>query len=93
MIDRREGVSRYISMSNKKFFNSLYLIILFQLDSEIVKGIELKKAGRLLSVEAKGANSIRDPIISITKWMGVNISGLVLHSNGYDRDELLSFLW
>lgn len=74
LIRKHRGVLKFLFFLYKKFVKFCYIVFLSQVDIEIVKRMELKKAGRLSSIEGKGSKIIYFFIIFLNVWVSVNIS-------------------
>lgn len=73
----------------KKFVKFCYLFLLNQVDVEIVKGIELKKVGRISSIEGKGSKFIYFFII----FFNMLVSGSILFCIGCSKKSQLRRLY
>lgn len=89
LIDESEGCTRFFCITNKKFLESCFLVLLNILDSEIEKRLKLIKAGKLVSIQGRGAISVCKFLLLINGWMDEIISGIVLHSKGSQRVKLI----
>lgn len=90
MIEESSGCLPVLFDSNKKFFESCYLVLLNILDSEIEKRLELVKAGKLGSIKARGANCICSFFLLINIWMGETISGFAIHAKEPQQDKIFA---